>query len=129
MYSELAEYPQITDGRLACKQYQRWARDEWQQIQQDEGGAGFSGDYGSGFVQGFVDQVYAGGAVRPPAMPPRKYWRTGYRNPRGEQAVEDWYGGFRHGAHVAKAGGYRHQAEIPSSLQQALRGGCTGPGR
>ncbi len=117
MYSELAEYPQITDGRLACRQYRRWANDEWQRVLQEQGGQGLSSDYGSGFVQGFVDQVDAGGSVRVPSMPPRKYWRVGYRNPRGQQAVEDWYDGFRHGAGVAKAGGYRRQAVIPSSLQ------------
>ncbi len=49
-------------------------------------------------------------------MPPRKYWRIGYRNDRGRRAIDDWYEGFRHGASVAQEGGYRDQAVIPSSL-------------
>ena len=48
--------------------------------------------------------------------PPRKYWRVGYRNERGRQAVEDWYNGFEHGARVANEGGYRDRAVVPSSL-------------
>ncbi len=118
MYSELRDYPQVTDGKLACRQYQRWAKDEWTQVVQESGG-GFSSDYGSGFIQGFVDQVYAGGKAQAPAIPPRKYWRIGYRNARGERAVEDWYAGFRHGARIAREGGYREQSVIPSSLRAA----------
>ena len=116
MYSELSQYPQLTDAKLSCRQYQRWAKDEWQRIIDTTGGGGYSSDYASGFIQGFVDQVYAGGNVQAPPMPPRKYWRVGYRNQRGRQAVQEWYGGFRHGAQVAKEGGYRQQAVIPSSL-------------
>jgi hypothetical protein len=117
LYTELRDYPQVTDGKLSCRQYQRWAKDEWRRILNETGGGGFSSDYGSGFLQGFVDQVYAGGNVQTPPMPPRKYWRVGYRNDRGRQAIEDWYAGFRHGARVAREGGYREQSVIPSSLR------------
>jgi hypothetical protein len=116
MYSELSQYPQVTDGKLACRQYRRWAKDEWQRVSHQSGGHGYSSDYASGFIQGFVDQVFAGGNAQAPPIPPRKYWRIGYRNPRGRQAVEQWYDGFRHGATVAKDGGYRQEAVIPSSL-------------
>ena len=116
MYSELSQYPLVTDGKLSNRQYLRWAKDEWQRVANSAEGAHLSSDYGSGFLQGFVDQVYAGGKVRIPAMPPRKYWRIGYRNERGQRAIDDWYEGFRHGASVAKEGGYRDQAVIPSSL-------------
>jgi hypothetical protein len=116
LYSELSQYPQVTDGKLACRQYRRWAKDEWQRISHQPGSHGYSSDYASGFIQGFVDQVYAGGNAQAPPIPPRKYWRIGYRNPRGRRAVEQWYDGFRHGAQVAKEGGYREEAVIPSSL-------------
>jgi hypothetical protein len=40
----------------------------------------------------------------------------GYRNEQGRQAIENWFGGFEHGARVAQEGGYRERATIPSSL-------------
>ncbi|MCA9196031.1 MAG: hypothetical protein KDA87_00775 [Planctomycetales bacterium] len=115
MYGELHGYPRVTDGRLANQQYKRWAKQEWNQLATQSGGT-YSSDYGSGFIQGFVDQVYAGGEADPPPVPPRRFWRVGYRNVRGTQAVEDWYNGFSHGAKVARDGGYRQRAVIPSSM-------------
>jgi hypothetical protein len=112
----LAEYPRVTDGRDACQQYQRWAKQEWAQIESTQPADSRSDDYASGFIQGFVDQVYAGGKAQAPPIPPRKYWRIGYRNPHGREAVENWYRGFQHGAQVAQEKGYRQQAIIPSSV-------------
>lgn len=115
LYGELAEYPRVTEGRLACQQYERWAKAEWQRIVA-ESGAVYSADYASGFLQGFVDQVFAGGKAQAPPVPPRKYWRMGYRNEQGRQAIQNWYNGFEHGARVAQENGYRERATIPSSL-------------
>lgn len=116
LHSELAEYPRVTDGRLACQQYQQWAKREWQLLCEEESGENQSSDYASGFIQGFTDQVYAGGEAQAPPMPPRKYWRIGYRNDDGQAAIQDWYHGFAHGARVAKEKGYRDRAVIPSSM-------------
>ncbi len=115
MLCELKEYPQVTDGKQSCKAYQSWAKREWGRVQA-EAGEPFSHDYGSGFLQGFVDQVKSGGEPIAPPVPPRKYWRVGYRNQQGRQAVEQWYNGFEHGATVADEGGYRDRAVVPSSL-------------
>lgn len=115
LYCELNEYPPLTDGKLSCRQYQRWAKQEWQRVRGDLAEP-CSHDYVSGFLQGFVDQVYAGGDPIAPPVPPRKYWRIGYRNERGRRAIEDWYHGFEHGAQVAHEGGYREKAVVPSSL-------------
>ena len=72
MYCELNEYPQVTDGKLACRKYRGWAKQEWQRVRMESGDT-FSDDYASGFLQGFVDQVYAGGKPVAPPVPPRKY--------------------------------------------------------
>ncbi len=116
LYGELAEYPRVTDGRIACQQYQRWAKQEWERLLAENPDETYSSDYGSGFIQGFVDQVFAGGSVEPPAVPPHRYWRIGYRSERGRRAIESWYNGFEHGARIAKDNGYRDRAVIPSSL-------------
>jgi hypothetical protein len=115
LHHELNQYPRFTDGKISCREYRRWAQDEWQQLAADSSDS-FSPDYASGFLQGFVDQVYAGGTASPPPMPPRRYWRLPYRNERGQQAIRDWYAGFEHGARVAHDKGYRDRAVIPSSL-------------
>lgn len=125
MFCELNEYPQVTDARLSNQQYQRWAKQEWHRICETEGGGTYSSDYGNGFIQGFVDLVSAGGSASPPPIPPRKYWRIGYRNARGQRAIEEWYQGFEHGARVAEEGGYRDRAIIPSSVLTGIPGSQT----
>lgn len=116
LYGELAEFPRVTDGRISCQQYQRWAKLEWKKIVEQNTGEPFSSDYASGFIQGFVDMVYAGGEVRTPAVPARRYWGIGYKNSEGKRATENWFNGFDHGARVAKENGYRERAVIPSSI-------------
>jgi len=116
LYGELAEFPRVTDGRISCQQYQRWAKLEWKKIVEQNTGEPFSSDYASGFIQGFVDMVYAGGEVRTPAVPAMRYWGIGYKNSEGKRATENWFNGFDHGARVAKENGYRERAVIPSSV-------------
>ncbi len=38
MYSELSQYPPVTDGKLSNRQYKRWAKDEWQRVAHSAGG-------------------------------------------------------------------------------------------
>ena len=118
LFRELNAYPRVTDGRLACAQYKLWAKKEWTEIVAETGET-YSNDYASGFLQGFVDQVDAGGKIQPPPMPPRRYWRLQYRNKHGRRAIENYYNGFEHGARVAYDNGYRERATIPSSLYMA----------
>ena len=115
LHTELNEYPQTTEAKRACREYQRWAKQEWHRAS-NEFDVPPSRDYASGFLQGFVDQVYGGGETSAPPIPPRKYWRVGYRDANGRQAIDDWYHGFEHGAEVAQVGGYRDRAVVPSSL-------------
>jgi hypothetical protein len=116
LFTELHEYPRVTDGRLSSRQYTRWAKAEWREYASQHPDVSHSSDYVSGFMHGFTCQVRAGGTTDPPPVPPRRYWRVGYRNDRGDQAIQDWYAGYRHGAQTARDNGYRDRATVPSSL-------------
>jgi hypothetical protein len=117
LHTELNEFPRVTDGRLSSRQYCRWAKQEWRKFASEHPEATHSSDYISGFIYGFRSYVYAGGSTDPPSIPPSRYWRIGFRNERGDQAVRDWYEGYSHGALTAKEKGYRDRVTVPSSLQ------------
>ena len=56
----------------------------------------------------------------PPAAPPWIYRTAAFETPRGQQDVEDWFAGFRQGAAIARADGYREAARIvPIALPPA----------
>ena len=109
---ELAQYPRVTDGRLAGRVYRSWARQAWSECGAD---GAYSPDYRQGFEDGFVDLVFAGGDGEPPAIPPKRFWNIRYRSPEGDQALQDWMAGFRHGSSVARDGGYRQRTVVPST--------------
>ena len=102
------------DEAAACKQYAIWAEEAWGEYLGTAPDTAISVDYEQGFHEGFVDYVFAGGSGEPPPVPPRRFWRTMYRNPEGDQTVTDWMSGFRVGANVAKQGGYRKRALVPT---------------
>src|SRR5262245_37237454 len=54
--------------------YHRWAEDEWDRAVQSGPDFPVSPAYHAGFVDGFVDYVYAGGTGEPPPIPPRQFW-------------------------------------------------------
>ena len=95
----------------------RWADQAWEQVRRGKGDGRYSVDYGDGFKDGFADFLYAGGDGEPPPLPPNKYRALCYQTPRGFQATEDWFAGYRHGACVARDNGYRQWVTGPSSLQ------------
>ncbi len=76
-------------------------------------GGTYSEDHAAGFRDGFTDYLRAGGTGAPPTLPPRRYWKVRYQTPQGARAVADWFAGFRHGAAVAMASGYRQWVTIP----------------
>jgi hypothetical protein len=115
-HNVLIEMHQRAEDRADRKQAGALAERAWAEVQCAEPGHPYSGDYAAGFETGFTDYVYAGGSGEPPAVPPRRYWKSRYDSPEGHQAVEDWFAGFRHGAGVARQGGYRQWVTLPSSL-------------
>ena len=72
-----------------------------------------------GFRDGFVDYVYAGGNGEPPPVPPRQYWNVMLRSPEGKQLADQWFAGYRHGAQIARDGGYRDLGTIRTSFVSA----------
>ncbi len=90
------------------------AKQAWEEVVRCNPGAPYSCDYAKGFKEGYADYLYAGGPATPPPVPPRCYWKPKYETPEGYQAIEDWYAGFRHGAAVAQASGYREYVPVPT---------------
>lgn len=117
MLLEPSEYSWRNDRHRSLKVYRQWADQAWAEA----GGAspqdGMVDDYALGFRDGFVDYVYAGGEGEPPPIPPRKFWNVAWRTPEGDVGARQWFSGYRHGAQVARNGGYRDGGIIPSSYR------------
>lgn len=105
------------DRARSLKTYRRWAADAWRFEKSTCPEVAASSHYAEGFRDGFVDFLYAGGDGQPPPVPPRKYWNMAWRGPTGQAAAQQWFAGFRRGAHVAHEGGYRQQATVKSSFR------------
>ncbi len=73
------------------------AREALRQVEHDEGKE-CSHNYASGFEAGFVDYIESNGTGEPPAMPPNRLQRAGFRTPNAQMEIADWNAGFRHGA-------------------------------
>ena len=86
-----------------------------------------SGDYSWGFREGFAGYVYAGGSGQPPALPPRPYWQVDMRTPEGARAVQSWFAGYRHGARLARDGGFRDLVTLSVSASLADCDACGCP--
>ena len=115
---EPREYDITLEEADACEQYAIWAEQAWGEYQGQNPDVATSADYYDGFRNGFVDYCFAGGSGEPPPVPPRRFWRTMYRNAAGDQTIADWSSGFRAGSGAARAGGYRKRAVVPSPSSQ-----------
>jgi hypothetical protein len=49
-------------------------------------------------------------------VPPRRFWNAGFRTDEGKLRANQWFEGYRHGARVAREGGYRERATLHSSV-------------
>jgi hypothetical protein len=93
----------------------RWADAVWEDLVVSSNSREFSADYQSGFKEGFAEYLFQGGTGEPP-LPPARYGKSQHQTPRGCAAIEDWFAGYRHGASVARDGGYDQWVTGPSSL-------------
>lgn len=92
------------------------AREAWLQMATQFNEFEYSCDYRRGFVDGYTDYLDYGGTGEPPPVPPPSYRLTGYLNPDGLAAMDDWTIGFRHGAATAKASRLRELSLLPIHL-------------
>lgn len=120
LIQEPSEFSWRVDRKRSLKVYRQWADNAWAA----ENGACLDvanvDDYALGFRDGFVDFVYAGGSGEPPPVPPRKFWNIGWRSPAGANAAQQWFAGYRHGALVARDGGYRMNGVVQSAQSGAV---------
>ena len=72
-----------------------------------------SSDFGCGFKLGYADYLENGGEALAHPLPPMRYWKIRNETPAGRAATELWLAGFRKGAVVARASGYRELIVVP----------------
>src|SRR5439155_9720003 len=95
----------------------RWAEFAWEDAKGADLHKTYSEDYACGFKDGFAHYLYRGGHGEPPPLPSAHYRKVRYQTPEGYKAIEDWFGGFRHGAAAARQSGYRYWITGPSALR------------
>jgi hypothetical protein len=115
MIHEPTEFSWKHDRQRSLKIYRQWADQAWIAENGPCPEEGLYNDYALGFRDGFVDFVYAGGDGEPPPVPPRKFWNVAWRTPEGNEASHQWFNGYRHGAHVARTGGYRERGIVATT--------------
>jgi hypothetical protein len=123
LITEPSEYSSKHDRARSLKAYRQWADEAWTAESGSCPEVAGDDDYALGFKDGFVDLVYAGGDGQPPPVPPRQFWNVAWRNPPGNAAASNWFAGYRHGAYVAREGGYRENGIVPSAYR--VSGGYT----
>ncbi|MBL8828237.1 MAG: hypothetical protein JNM18_14750 [Planctomycetaceae bacterium] len=105
-----------------CAAYQDWqhssvnearARWSWWTDPATAGTGWVRSDFAAGYRAGWY-AVAMGGDGRPPAVPPREYWKPWYQSAAGCEAIQRWYEGFHTGATSAESQGVGHFTLVPS---------------
>ncbi len=109
------------DRERSTEVYEQWAERVWGEESANCPEMASERDYYLGFRDGFVDFVWAGGSGEPPPVPPRHLWNAMLRSPDGKRRADLWFDGYRHGARVARFGGYREMGTIRTSLAGVAR--------
>lgn len=73
-----------------------------------------SSDFEAGFHQAYEDLAMGRLAMVPP-VPASKYWNAHYRSCAGEQAVADWFEGYRAGLQIGQQGGVSRFNRVKTS--------------
>src|SRR4051794_6375405 len=116
VFIEPTEYSRRLDNAVDKCRNEDLAEEAWEKFAEADPGKEFSPDFSLGFKEGYTDYLYAGGTGNPPPVPPRYYWRPEFETPEGHQAIDDWFAGFRRGAALARASGYRELVTLPSPV-------------
>ena len=112
-----AHFDRFTDGFARKIRDTRLADEAWEQA----AGVGgpYSKHYARGFKEAYIDFMSNGGHESysdVPLLPPRSYWRVFYQSPEGNEAIQDWFAGWRHGVAMAKQSGYRNYVILPTTM-------------
>jgi hypothetical protein len=107
-------YPRWLNEIIDCEHDRKLAKAAWADFSCTAPTA-YSSDFKHGFQDGFADYLFWGGTGAPPPVPPRCYWNAKYETPEGQQAIQDWFAGFRAGAERAHESGYRNMVIVPAS--------------
>jgi hypothetical protein len=102
------------DAKDECVMRQRFydmAADAWKTVRLSDPNVPYSIHYVHGFKDGYAGYL-DNGSPEPPGEPPWIYRTSHFETPEGIQAIHDWFAGYRHGAQVAQASGYRETAVI-----------------
>ena len=91
----------------------RLADQAWREAASAHPDTTYSLAYMQGFHDGFVDYIDSNGSGEPHAVPPKHYRHPVLRTPQQQNEIEDWFVGFRHGAHVALDSRWRLQVVVP----------------
>jgi hypothetical protein len=122
-------YNEPADNLLTSARDRILAGSAWREYRRSNPEVDVSAHFECGFRKGFVDHLDAG-AVEPPVVPPRKYWKVIYETPEGHEAINDWFTGYRFGVAAAKQSGFRQLVTIPLSVPpEQLAPGQSAPGR
>ncbi len=112
MYSNFArdtafEVKRCTDETFERIRDRKLANTAWSEVEQSAEMGSHSADYARGFKDGYADYLFAGGTGEAQPALPECYWGVRYQTPQGYQAIQDWFGGFRHGVAAAQQSGLR----------------------
>jgi hypothetical protein len=119
MVVDLHQYPTNVENVRLARRSRLWAEAAWADVSHTKKNSDYSYDYARGFKDGFADYIQFGGSGEALPVPPRDYWRGRYQTPEGQQAMQDWFAGCRHGMAVAQGSGLREQVTVPLSLPLA----------
>ncbi len=122
-FFEPARFLYYRSDRLTRMQNEKLASRVWRKTVRESPDMHFTADYARGFVAGFSDYLYRGGSGAPPPIPPREYWSVGRQQAIPQQAILDWFDGFRHGSAECIRCGYRDAVVLPSSIMPSVEDG------
>jgi len=110
--SPSCHYHALSDKLVTKETAWRCANKELHRLKKECGG--FSRHFEYGFHKAYEDLALGRYAV-PPPVPPSKYWTAYYRSCAGEEAVDDWYAGYRMGLDIGLQSGVSGFNRVASS--------------
>jgi hypothetical protein len=109
----------LVEGPLGAKdrcimrhRFEALAEEAWQHFQEGDPAHPNAVHYKRGFVDGYVAYLDGAQSVEPPGEPPWIYRSSHFESPEGPEIIREWQAGYRQGASMARASGYREAAVL-----------------